>query len=117
MNPGHIPVIVLDQPLNTIAKQIQLHESQNFGKAKNEVLMRGLHIEMSFLAVIGEWLKGSGQSTLTTKSSIFTEGRADFVQKESLTTGGQWVQQVKVSVLYILMHRAYEDYRAYNENS
>ena len=117
MNPGHIPVIVLDQPLYTIAKLIQRHESQNFGKDKYVMLMGGLHIEMSFLAVIGEWLKGSGWSTLITKSGIITEGWADFVQKESLTSGGQWVHQVTVSVLYILMHRAYDDYRADNENS
>ena len=41
--------------------------------------MGGLHIEMSFVAVIGEWLKGSGWLTLITKSGIITEGRADFV--------------------------------------
>ena len=44
MNPGHIPVIVLDQPLYTIAKQIQWHETHNFGEDKYVVLMGGLHI-------------------------------------------------------------------------
>ena len=50
--------------------------------------MGGLHIEMSFLGVIGEWLDGSGWSTLITKSGIITEGRADSVQKGSLDLRG-----------------------------
>ena len=90
VNPGQILVIVLDQPLYTIAKKIQCHESQNFGEDEYVVLMGGLHIEMSFLGVIGEWLDGSGWSTLITKSGIITEGMADSVQKGSLTSRGQW---------------------------
>ena len=116
MNPGKIPVIVLDQPLYTIATKIQWHESQNFWEDKYVVLMGGLHIEMSFPGVIGEWLDGSGLSTLITKSGFITEARADSVQKGSLTSRGQWVHQVTVSVLYILIHKAYDDYKTDNEN-
>ena len=46
VNPAQIPVLTLDQPLYTIAKQIQWTWSSIYGEEKYVVLMGGLHIEI-----------------------------------------------------------------------
>ena len=41
LNPGQTPVIAVDQPLFTIAKQIQWHMSEFYGEDKFIVMMQG----------------------------------------------------------------------------
>ena len=53
VNPAQIPVLTLDQPLYTIAKQIQWSWPSMYGEEKYVVLMGGLHIEMALLNVLG----------------------------------------------------------------
>ena len=58
LNPGQIPIITLDQPLYTVAKQIQwswpaIHVEDNF-----IVMFGGFHIEMAALKVLGHLLEG-----------------------------------------------------------
>ena len=57
VNPGQIPVLTLDQPLYTIAKDIQWSWPSMYGEEKYVVLMGGLHIEMVLLNVLGNCCK------------------------------------------------------------
>ena len=43
----------------------------------------GLHIEMTMLVVIGDWLDGSGWTYVMTSANITTEGRERSLQKGS----------------------------------
>ena len=60
LNPGQAPVICLDQLLFAIAKQIQWERKHIYGEDKVVIMMGALHIEMTTLIVIGDWLKDSG---------------------------------------------------------
>ncbi len=60
VNHGQVPVITVDQPLYAIAKKIQWTWPIMYGESKFVVMLGGLHIEMSFLRLIGDWLAGSG---------------------------------------------------------
>ena len=52
--------------------------------------MGGLHIEMAFLSVLGQWLDGSGWSRIMLQAKVVTEGRILGVEKGSSTSRGQW---------------------------
>ena len=73
--------------------------------------MRGLHIEMAMLKVIGDWLDGSGWTYVMTSANVTTEGRASGLQKGSHTSRGQWAHQVTAAALFILLHRSYDEYQ------
>ena len=50
--------------------------------------MGGLHIEMAFLSVLGQWLDGSGWSRIMSQAKVVTEGRILGVEKGSSTSRG-----------------------------
>ena len=52
LHPGQIPVITMDQPLYSIAKQIQWTWPDTFGEDKCVVVMGGLHIEMNVMKLL-----------------------------------------------------------------
>lgn len=57
LNPGQIPVVTFDQPLFTIAKQIQWNWSDVYGEEKFVIMMGSLHIEMTALKTLGMTVK------------------------------------------------------------
>ena len=87
VNPNQIPVITLDQPLYAIAKKVQWTWPNDYGETCYVVLLGGLHIEMSFLKVIGDWLQGSGWVELMTKGGVCTEGRITKTMKGFVDSG------------------------------
>ena len=60
VNPGQVPVMTVNQPLYALAKKIQWTWPDIYGGQKFVVMMGGLHIEVSFLKVLGDFLDGSG---------------------------------------------------------
>ena len=46
LNPGQIPVMTVDQPLNAIAKEIKWTHKEFLGDDRFLVMMGPLHIEM-----------------------------------------------------------------------
>ena len=60
LNPGQTPVLTCDQPLFTLAKQIQWKWPDTYGEDQLVVMFGGLHIEMTALKTLGDWLQGSG---------------------------------------------------------
>ena len=64
-------------------------------------MMGGLHTEMAYLSVFGQWLAGSGWSRVMSEAKVTTEGRVLGVGKGSLTSRGQWAHQVTLAALLI----------------
>ena len=60
LNPGQTPVITADQPLYTLAKQIQWNWPDKYREDKFVIMFGGLHIEMTAFKSIGSMLVGSG---------------------------------------------------------
>ena len=60
VNPGQVPVIAVDQPLFALAKQIQWQWPETYGEEHFVIMFGGLHIEMTALKALGQWLDCSG---------------------------------------------------------
>ncbi|CAB4011701.1 Hypothetical predicted protein [Paramuricea clavata] len=86
LNPRQVPVIALDQPLYTVAKQIQWNFKEKYGEDKFVIMFGGLHIEMGFLKLIGSWLEGSGWTTALVDANVASSGTAEsFIKATSVT--------------------------------
>ena len=59
LNPDQVPIITADQPLYTIAKQIQWNWPGTHGEDKLVVMFGALHIKMAALNSIGNLLDSS----------------------------------------------------------
>ena len=111
VNHGQVPVITVDQPLYAITKKIQWTWPFKYGEGKFVVMLGGLHIEMSLLRLIGDWLDGSGWAEAITAANVTTEGRVDALLKGSHIARGQWAHQVSAAALYALQKRAHTAYK------
>ena len=111
VNPGQVPVMTVDQPLYALAKKIQWTWPDVYGEQKFVVMMGELHIEMSFLKVLGDFLDGSGWTSVMSTACVTTEGRAENLQRGSQTSRSQWAHEVTAAVLYALQQQAYRAYR------
>ena len=111
LNPTQIPVVVVDQPLYAICKQIQWTWPESHGEDKIVVMMGGLHIEMNLLKLLGDWLSGSGWIASIVQAGITTSGRADAMLKGSHVTGTRYAHQVSVGGLQICAENAYQQYK------
>ena len=65
------------------------------------VMMGGLHIDMTLLKVLGDWLDGSGWVNLMTFVNITTYGRCDALKKLLFTTHSQWAHEVKAAAFLL----------------
>ena len=62
----------VDQSLYALAKQIQGKWSEKYGEDKFVLMLGGLHIEMTALKTIGDWLQGSGWAQALVQAGIAT---------------------------------------------
>ena len=108
LNPGQTPVLTCDQPLFTLAKQIQWKWPDTYGEDKLVVMFGGLHIEMTALKTLGDWLQGSGWTQALLLSQL-QEQQTHFF--EQLT---RRAHQVTAAALYILQRHAYDQYSTTN---
>ena len=69
LNPGQIPVITMDQPLFSLAKQIQW-TWPSLSEEHCVVMLGGLHIQMAILNMLGKWLDGSGWSSTLVEAGV-----------------------------------------------
>ena len=60
LNSGKTPVMMVDQPLYTLSKQIQWLFPAEYGEEEFVVLLGGLHLEKASLKLIGHLLRGTG---------------------------------------------------------
>ena len=109
VNPGQTPVIAMDQPLFTLAKQIQWNFPKKYGKDKFVIMFRGLHVEMAFLKALGGWLEGSGWTSALSEANVTATGRADPFLKAAMVTRTRRAHQETAGSIYILFIRAYDN--------
>ena len=76
LNPEQTAVITMDQPLFSLAKQIQWTYTETLGEQNYIVVLGGLHIEMVCLHILGQWLEGSGWGTALVDAGVTTSGKA-----------------------------------------
>ncbi len=110
LNPGQTPVLTFDQPLYALAKQIQWTWPDDYGEDKFVVMLGGLHIEMSALKAVGDWLKGSGWVQALVQAEIATAGTAESFLHAAHVTRTRRAHQVTAAALYMLQHHAYSNY-------
>ena len=110
LNPGQIPIITVDQPLYTIAKQIQWRWPQTHGENHFVILFGGLHIEMTAEKTLSDLLNGSGWTGALVLAGVATTGTADSLLKGAHVTRTRRAHQVTASSLYLLLQQAYQQY-------
>ncbi|XP_063544202.1 uncharacterized protein LOC134752421 [Cydia strobilella] len=108
INPDQIPVIVADQPLYTLLKQLQYLFPLKVGEDKILIMMGGLHIEMAALRLIGQWLSGSGWVEALVQANVTTQGRSESMLTASHVTRTRYAHQVTAAALYYLQKEAYQ---------
>ena len=110
------PSITLDQPLFAIAKQILWNWPSTHGEDQFLVMLGGLHIGMAALKVLGNWLDGSGWTTVigdagVDSAGVDSTGVADSFIKASHLARTRRAHQVTAASLYILLHKAHLKYQ------
>ena len=114
LNPGQTPVLTCDQPLFTLAKQLQWKWPDTYGEDKLVVMFGGMHIEMTALKTLGDWLQGSGWTQALVQAEITTAGTADSFLRAAHVTRTRRAHQFTAAALYILQRRAYDQYSTTN---
>ena len=110
LNPGQVPVITADQPLYTLAKQIQWNWPQTHGEDYFVILFAGFHIEKASFNTLGDLLDCSGWTEALVQAGVATPGTADSFIKAAHVTRTRWAHQVTASVLYLLRQEGYTQY-------
>ena len=111
LNPGQVPVLACDQPLYSLAKQIQWTWPDSHGEKQFVIMFGGLHIEMATLKVLGNLLEDSGWTGALTQACVAGPGTADSFLKAVHVTRTRRAHQVTASSLYLLLQKAYAKYR------
>ena len=106
LSVGQTPVLIFDQPLFALVKQIQWKWPEKYGRN----FFGGLHIEMAALNTIGDWLEGSGWAQALVQAEITTVGMANSLHKASHVMQTRKAHQITAAGLYILQHHAYDSY-------
>ena len=103
------PVIVVDQPMYSLPKKLQWNFPVTHGEDKYVVFLGGMHVKLTVDKCLGNWLEGSGWTTVvTTNSGIASGGTADSFLKTSHLGSTKHVFQLTAAVLY--MDHAYLPY-------
>ena len=110
LNPGQIPILTCDQPLYSLAKQIQWSWPACYGENQFIVMFGGLHIEMTSFKVLGDLLEGSGWTEALVKAGVASSGTADSFLKASHVTRTRRAHQITASSLYLLQRSVYKEY-------
>ena len=107
VNPGQLPVIILDQPLYTIAKYVQWKWPATHGEKVYVVMLGGLHIEMALWSLCGDMLESSGWTTALSEAGVASSGTADSFLKVSHLTRTRHPHQVTALALSKLQRDAF----------
>ena len=86
VHPGQAPVVAMDQPLFTIAKNIQWTWTSVHGELKFVIKFGGMHIESAALETVGNRLESSGWTGELVQACVPTSGKADTFLKAAHIT-------------------------------
>ena len=96
LNPDQTPIIALDAPLYALAKFTQWKWPQTHGESQFVILSGGLHIEMAVWNTYGDYLEGSGWTSVLTQAGITSSGTADSFLKAAHLTRTRHAHQISV---------------------
>ena len=85
LHPGQTPIISMDQPFHAICNNIQWVFGGTYSEDAFVVMLGRLHIEITLLRLLGEWLTDSGWTTALTEPRACTYDRADAVRTEGFS--------------------------------
>lgn len=111
LNPGQAAVIAVDQPLFALAKSIQWAWPAEYGQDKVVFIMGGLHIEMTMLKLLGDFLEGSGWMEAIVKAEIAHSGTAESFIKGSHVGKTRHAHQITSCALQALLSRAFNAHK------
>ena len=111
LNPGQIPVMVCDQKIYAIAKQLQWTGAfPEIDEAAFFVHFGGLHFEKTVCQVIANVLQGSNWTKLLIEAGLFTPGVAEkFTTTVPHIKRCRHAHELLLAALNILKQRAFED--------
>ena len=109
VNRGQIPVFTVDQSLYTLSKLIQWPWSRTHGEDHFVVIFGGLHIEMTVLKVLGDWLEDAGWVEALVQAKVASAGTAGSFLRASHVTRTRNAHQVTASSLHILLKQSYSN--------
>ena len=101
-------VITADQPVYVIGKQIQWLYPDEYGYQKVLLMMGPLHIEISFLNLLGNWLESSGWTESLVKAKFTSLGKAESFLSGSHPKCSRYAHQVTCASFCLLMNEAYK---------
>ena len=93
----------LRQPLYAIAKKVQWTWPNEFREDHFVVVLGGLHIEMEFMSMIGDVLKGSGCVDALIKSGLGSPGVVESFLSSSHVKRTRYAHEVTACTLYSLL--------------
>ena len=92
VHPSQVQIVTADQPVYALRKRIQWMYPEEYGEAKIIMSMGCLHLEMSYLSVIVDWLGGSSWDALIVEAGISTtEEQNHFYQDQVLNVLGMHI--------------------------
>ena len=100
LNPGKTPVVAVDQPLYSVAKQTQLNWPETHAEEHFVLMLGDLHIEMATLSVLGDWLEDSGRINALVQLNIASAGVANSFLKAFHVKRTRHAHHVTASTLY-----------------
>ena len=109
LNPGQTPVVAADQPLYSLAKQIQWQWPE-YGEDKVVMMLGGLHMEMAALKSIGSLLQDSGWTSALVEAGVASSGTAESYLSASSVTRARQAHQITACCLYKQRKAAYNSY-------
>lgn len=109
LNPNQIAVTTFDQPLFALAKAVQWSWPELHGEKKHVVMFGGLHIEMALWSTIGDFLEGSGWTTVLLEAGIASSGVAESFLNASHLTRTRHSHQVTLLSLSKLQQDAWKE--------
>ena len=87
-------MITADQPIYSIAKQVQWHWPDLYGEDKFVEMFGGLHIEMAAFRSLGTLLQSSGWTGAHVEAGVASSGTADSFLSASSVTRTRHMHQV-----------------------
>ena len=105
LNSGQTTIMVADQPVHAIAKQLQRCYPD---QCRTLFIMLGsLHIEMAFMSAIGDWVKESGWTDIFNRAKISTVGRVESFSAGNKVKRTRYAHQVPLASLTSVATKAF----------
>ncbi len=110
LNPDQVPVITADQPLYTLAKQVQWQWPEVYGEPKFVIMFGGAPhregcSEVSMYPASRQWV-----ACALVEAGVASSGTAESFLSASSVTRSRQMHQVTACCLYMLQKEAYKYY-------